>query len=147
MSNPVHIKNRKAGFEYHLLEKFTAGMVLTGSEIKSIRAGKANLNDAFCAVLSNELWVRNMHIAPYEHAGYAGHEEKRDRKLLVKRRELEKIEKLLKDQGLTIIPLALFISDRGFAKLDIAVAKGKKLYDKREDMKKKDMQREMDRGK
>ncbi|MCB0429772.1 MAG: SsrA-binding protein SmpB [Flavobacteriales bacterium] len=146
MADQIHIKNKKAGFEYHLLETFTAGMVLTGSEIKSIRAGKANINEAFCAFINEGLWVRGMHIAPYEQASYTNHEEKRDRKLLLNQRELDKISKMMQDQGLTIIPTSLFINDRGYAKLGIAVAKGKKLHDKREDLKKKDSKREMDRA-
>jgi SsrA-binding protein len=138
-------KNRRASFEYSFIDEFTAGMQLTGTEIKSIRAGEVNLTDAFCAFRGDELYVQNMHIAPYAQGTHYNHEAKRDRKLLLRRPELRKLQAKLKDQGLTIIPTVLLISDKGFAKLGIALAKGKKLHDKREDIKKRDTQREMDR--
>ncbi len=143
----VAIKNSRAGYEYSFLEKYTAGLVLKGTEIKSIRLGKANLTDAYCLVVNGEVWVRSMHISPYELAGFANHEAKADRKLLLSKREIAKIENKLKDQGLTLIPTFLFISDRGFAKLEIALAKGKKLHDKREDIKERETRREMERYK
>lgn len=141
----INIKNRKASFEYSFIEKFIAGIKLTGTEIKSIRAGKANINEAFCSLISKELWVRNMHVEEYAMGNRFNHEPKRNRKLLLNKNELKKIETTLKDQGLTIIPLSLFINEKGLAKLEIAIAKGKKLYDKREDIKKKDTERETNR--
>jgi len=141
----VSILNRKASHEYHFLDKYTAGMVLKGSEIKSIRMGKINMQDAYCLFLDNELWVRGLHISPYEMAGYANHEGKADRKLLLTRREMRKLSQKMKETGLTIVPTRLFITDKGWAKLDIALAKGKKLYDKRQDIKEKDIKRDMNR--
>ena len=145
-ANRINIKNRRASFEYELLDKFVAGMQLTGTEIKSIRNGKANIADAFCVFDKDELVVRNMHIDHYEQGGIYNHEYKRDRKLLLQRVELNKLQKKLKDQGMTIVPLKVFISDSGYAKLEIALAKGKKLYDKRQDLKQKESKREADRA-
>lgn len=147
MEKNVHIKNKKAGFEYYLLERFVAGIVLTGTEIKSIRDGKANLVDSYCAVWNDELYVKNMHISEYTYGNLNNHEPKRERKLLVNKRELKKIISKSKDVGITIIPTLLFINEKGLAKLEIAIAKGKKLYDKRETLKGKDVQREIERGK
>jgi len=141
----VIAKNKKASFEFFLLEKFTAGIVLTGTEIKSVRAGKASINEAYCLMLNNELWVKNMHIAVYEHGTIYNHEPKRDRKLLLEKRELKKIRVKHIEKGVAIIPTILFIADNGLAKLEIALAKGKKLYDKRESIKDKDIHRESDR--
>ncbi|MGQ0829047.1 MAG: SsrA-binding protein SmpB [Bacteroidota bacterium] len=141
----IHIKNRKASFEYAFIDKYIAGIQLTGTEIKSIREGKSNINDAFCVFNRNELFIRNMHIAHYFNGTYNNVEEKRDRKLLLNKHELNKLQNKLKDQGLTIIPLRLFITEKGYAKLEIALAKGKKLFDKRDDIKKRDTEREMDR--
>jgi SsrA-binding protein len=141
----LEIKNRRAGFEYHLLDSFTCGIQLMGSEIKSIRAGKASINEAFCAFEKDDLVVRNMLIEPYVNAKHYAHEPKRDRRLLLNRSELTKLERKLKDQGITVIPVRLFINAQGRAKLDIALGKGKKLYDKRETMKARDVQRDMDR--
>jgi len=141
----IQIKNRKASFEFSFIEKFIAGIKLTGTEIKSIRVGKANINEAFCAIMSDELWVRNMYIEEYEMGNRFNHEPKRNRKLLVNKSELKKIKNTLKDQGLTIVPIQLFINDKGLAKLEIAIAKGKKLYDKRDDIKKRDTEREISR--
>ena len=121
---------------------YTAGIVLSGTEIKSIRAGKANLNDAYCSFENNELWVHNLHISQYSHGSYNNHEPKRDRKLLLNRKELRKIMSKLNDVGITVIPTLLWINDNGYAKLDIAIAKGKKKYDKRESIKEKDNRRE-----
>jgi SsrA-binding protein len=141
----LEIKNRRAGFEYHLLDTFTCGIQLMGSEIKSIRAGKASINEAFCAFEKSDLVVRNMLIEPYVNAKHFAHEPKRDRRLLLNRNELTKLERKLKDQGITVIPVRLFINAQGRAKLDIALAKGKKLYDKRETIKARDVQRDIDR--
>ena len=144
-SNRIDIRNRKASFEYSFIDKFTAGMQLSGTEIKSIREGKANINDGFCVFEKDELYIRNMHVAHYFDGTYNNVEEKRDRKLLLNRSELKKLANRLKDQGLTIIPLRLFINEKGLAKLEIALAKGKKLFDKREDIKKRDNERELNR--
>ena len=146
MGTKVQIRNKKAGFEYFLLEKFLAGIVLTGTEIKSIRQGKASINDAYCSFSGHELYVKNMHIAEYDFGTYNNHEPKRDRKLLLTRRELRKLKTRLDEKGFTLVPVFLFINEKGFAKLEIALAKGKKTYDKRETTKKRDVQREIDRG-
>ncbi|MFH1321987.1 MAG: SsrA-binding protein SmpB [Bacteroidota bacterium] len=146
MTNPVNIKNKKAFFEYHLLNKYIAGIQLMGTEIKSIRENKANLADSFCVFEKKELFVKEMHIAQYTHGSHNNHEPKRDRKLLLNGRELKKLSVKVKQEGLTIIPLRLFINEKGFAKLEISLAKGKKLYDKREDMKRKDANREVERA-
>ncbi|MDY0342873.1 MAG: SsrA-binding protein SmpB [Lentimicrobium sp.] len=147
MATGIIIKNKRAGFEYFLTEEFTAGIILTGTEIKSVREGKANLTDAFCAFIGDELFVRNMHISEYKFGTYANHEPKRDRKLLLNRRELRKIITKTREKGLTIIPTSMFINEKGLAKLNISIAKGKKLYDKRETLKTKDVRREIDRQK
>lgn len=146
MTNSVNIKNKKAVFEYHLLDKYTAGIQLTGTEIKSIRENKANLTDSYCAYFRDELWVKEMYIAQYTHGSYNNHEPKRDRKLLLNRQELKKLSVKIKQGGLTIVPTRLFINERGLAKLEIALAKGKKLYDKREDLKRKDAKRDIERA-
>ena len=146
MSNAINIKNKRASFEYEFLETFTAGIQLTGTEIKSIRAGKASIIEGFCYMKNGELFIKNMYIAEYEQGTYNNHEPKRDRKLLLNRNELDKLGKKKKDVGLTIVPLKVFINKNGFAKMDIALAKGKKLHDKREDLKSKDARREMDRA-
>ncbi len=125
--------------------ELTAGIQLTGTEIKSVRAGKANITDAFCAFVKDELFVRNMHIDEYEQGNIYNHSPKRDRKLLLQRVELSKLRTKMKDKGLTIVPLQMFLSESGFAKLDIALAKGKKLYDKRESLKNKDVKRDLAR--
>jgi len=147
MEKNIQIKNKKASFEYYLLEKYTAGMVLCGTEIKSIRLGKVNLTDAYCIIQNEELYVKNMHIAEYVYGNQNNHEPKRERKLLLTKRELKKISGKSKDVGITIIPTLLYINEKGLAKIDIAIAKGKKMYDKRETLKGKDIQREIDRGK
>jgi SsrA-binding protein len=141
----INIKNRKARFEFEILETFRAGMVLKGSEIKSIRLGKASLQEGYCYIEKGELWIKNMHIAEYEQGGYANHEPRRKRKLLLKKQEIEKLQKKTEEKGLTIVPLRLYISSRGFAKMEVGLAKGKKIYDKRQDIKKKDMKREIER--
>lgn len=145
MAAGIAIKNKRASFEYFLTEEFIAGIILTGTEIKSVREGKANLTDAYCAFEKDELFVKNMHIAEYKYGTYANHEPKRDRKLLLNRRELNKIISKTREKGLTIIPTLLFINEKGLAKIKIAVAKGKKLYDKRETLKTKDTRREIER--
>lgn len=139
------IKNKKARFRYFLEEEFVAGIQLTGTEIKSIRAGKASIVEAFCKLKKGELFVVNMYIAEYENGGYANHKPKRDRKLLLNRSELVKLDKKMRDQSATIVPLEVFINDKGLAKMKIAVAKGKKMHDKRDDLKEKDLKREIDR--
>lgn len=141
----IEIKNRKSSFEYFFLEKYIAGLQLKGTEIKSIREGKANISDGFCVFMNGELLVRNVNIDEYSKGNIYNHSPKRDRKLLLTKHELKKLEGKLKDQGLTIIPLKLFISKSGYAKLEIALAKGKKMYDKRQDIKKKDVERDLRR--
>ena len=145
LSNTVNIENRKARFDYQFLDTLTAGMVLKGTEIKSIREGKAGLADSFCYFKNDELYVRNFHITEYENASFRNHEPMRERKLLLTKHEIQKWLRKVKDQGLTIVPVRLFISDKGFAKMDIALAKGKKSFDKRETIKKRDVEREMNR--
>jgi len=146
-SNNINIKNRKASFEYQFIDKYQAGIQLQGSEIKSIREGKVSLQEAYCTFVENELYVKNMNISPYEQATHTNHDPKRDRKLLLTKKELTKLEKKYEEKGLTIVPIRLFINGKGLAKLEIALSKGKKLYDKREDIKKKDMARDMQRMK
>ncbi len=143
--NTINIKNKRASFEYSFIDNYTAGIQLSGTEIKSIREGKANINDAFCVFNFGELFIRNMHISNYFDGTFNNVPEKRDRKLLLNKQEIKKLQNKLKDQGLTVIPLRLFISNKGYAKLDIALAKGKKLYDKREDIKTRDVNREISR--
>lgn len=145
MSSKVEIKNKKAKFEYEFVETFTAGVQLFGTEIKSIRNNKASISEAYAVMVKNELFIRNMYIADYENGGHFNHESKRDRKLLLNKLELSKINKKIKNKGLTIVPTRLFISNNGWAKMNIAVAKGKKIYDKREDLKTKDIKREIER--
>ena len=139
------IRNKKARYRYFLEDEFVAGIQLTGTEIKSIRSGKASIVEAFCKFRKGELFVTNMYIAEYENGGYANHKPKRDRKLLLNRSELIKLEKKLRDQSATIVPLEVFINDKGLAKMKIALAKGKKLHDTRDDLKTKDLKREIDR--
>jgi len=142
----INIRNKKAHFEYHILDTYVAGIQLLGTEIKSIRESKANINDAFCAFLDNKLYVRNMHIAEYSHGSFYNHESKRDRVLLLQKKELKKLREKGEERGFTIIPLKLFISERGFAKLEIGLAQGKKSFDKRETMKERDSKIEMERA-
>jgi len=144
-SSKIDVKNRRASFEYHLLDTYVCGMVLTGSEIKSIRNNGATIGEAFCAFVGNDLVVRSMQINPYGSNPHYVHEPKRDRILLLQRKELDKLKKKLKNAGMTIVPVRLFISEKGYAKLEISLAKGKKTFDKRESLKAKDVQRDMDR--
>ena len=139
----VNIRNKKASFEYHFLDTYSAGLVLQGTEIKSIRQQKVNFQDAYCYIDNGEIWVKNLHISHYGDGSWLNHQPLRERKLLLKKKEINKIDNKLDDQGVTLIPIRLFITDRGFAKMEIAVAKGKKLYDKREDLKEKDAKREL----
>lgn len=141
----IVIKNKRATFDYELLDFFTAGIVLTGTEIKSIRLGKAGLSDSYCLIINGELWAKNIQISEYFFGSYNNHVPKRDRKLLLTKRELSKLTRLTKETGFTIVPVKLFLNEKGLAKLDIAVAKGKKAYDKRESIKERDDKREMDR--
>lgn len=145
MKENIRIKNRRLSFEYFVVETFIAGIVLTGTEIKSIRQGKASLADAYCSFSGHELYVREMHIAEYSFGTYNNHEPKRERKLLMNFRELKKLSTKVKEKGFTIVPAVLFIDEKGRAKLEIALARGKHHYDKREDLKKKDSKREIER--
>jgi SsrA-binding protein len=145
-SNEINIKNKRARFEYFIDEEFIAGIVLAGTEIKSIRNGKASIIESYCVIAEGELFIRNMYIAPYENASFYTHKTRGDRKLLLNKKELTRIEKFLKVKGNTIVPLKLFLSDKGWLKIQIACARGKKLHDKREDLKEKDDKREMDRA-
>ena len=141
----VNIRNRRASFDFALFDSYTAGIVLTGTEIKSIRQGKASLVDTFCYVSNGEVWVKNMYVAHYEQGSYNNHVERRDRKLLLNRKEIRKLQQEVKNPGFSIIPTLLFIDERGLAKLDLHIARGKKEYDKRETLKEKQDRREMDR--
>lgn len=143
--NIIEIKNKRATYEYFLVDDYTAGIVLTGTEIKSIRDGKANLSDAYCAFEGNELFVKQMHISEYRFGSYYNHQAKRNRKLLLNRRELRKLQNRTKERGYTIVPVMLFVNPEGRAKLLISLAKGKKFFDKRESIKEKDSQRSMER--
>ena len=144
--SPVQIKNKKASFEYYFVDTYTAGIVLTGTEIKSIRQGKASLVDSFCYVNNGEIWVKGMNISPYFYGSYANHEAKRDRKLLLTKREIYKLQEATKAVGFTIVPILVFIDGKGRAKVDISLVRGKKEYDKRQTLKEKEDRREMDRA-
>ncbi len=141
----VKIRNKRASFDFALFDDYTAGIVLTGTEIKSIRQGKASLVDTFCYVHNGEVWVKNMYVAHYEQGSYNNHVERRDRKLLLNKREICKIQQTVKQPGFSIVPTLLYINDRGLAKLDISIARGKKEFDKRETLKEKEDRRQMDR--
>ena len=141
----INIKNKKASFEYTFLERFTAGIQLTGTEIKSIRNAKVSIAEAYCHILNHELFIKGMHIAEYDPGSYNNHDPLRERKLLLNKAELVKIEKKLKNKGLTVVPIRVFINEKGYAKIEIALAQGKKLHDKRDSLKEKDIQRDMDR--
>lgn len=145
-SSNILIKNKRATFDYEISERLVAGIQLFGTEIKSIRDGKASLTDTYCTFIKDELWVRNMHIATYFFGTYNNHEVRRDRKLLITRRELRKLSRATKETGFTIVPTKLFITDKGLAKIEIGLAKGKKNYDKRNSLKEKEAQRDIERS-
>ncbi|MCH2214636.1 MAG: SsrA-binding protein [Flavobacteriales bacterium] len=143
----INIRNKKAKFEYELIDKYDAGIQLTGAEVKSVRASKASIAEAYCFLKKSEVWVKSMHISPYEPASYNNPiSTTRDRKLLLNRNEIEKLEKSMKNKGLTIVPLKVFLSESGYVKLKIALARGKKYHDKRQDLKEKQDKRAMDRA-
>ena len=144
--SPIQIKNKKAAFDYHFVDTYTAGIVLTGTEIKSIRMGKASLVDTFCYIHNDEMWVKGMNISSYFYGSYNNHEARRDRKLLLNKKEIRRLKEDTKAVGFTIVPTLLFIDDKGRAKLDIALCRGKKEFDKRETLKLKQDKREMDRA-
>lgn len=144
--NSIHIKNKRATFDYEILEKLVAGIQLAGTEIKSIRLGKASLVDSYCYFAKNELWLKGMNVAEYFYGTYNNHQPIRERKLLLQRKELNKLERKTRESGLTIIPIQLFINEKGYAKIEIALAKGKKQHDKRETLKLKDARQDMDRA-
>ncbi len=144
-NNTINVKNRRATFDYEILETFTAGIVLTGTEIKSIRQGKVGLTDTYCMVINGEVWVKNMYIAEYSFGSYNNHTTHRDRKLLLNRKEIRRIAKDNLQPGYSIVPLRLFINERGLAKLVIAIARGKKQYDKRQSIKEREDKRAIDR--
>ena len=145
-SSNIQIKNRRAAFDYELLETYKAGIVLTGTEIKAIREGKASLADAYCFFANGELWVKNASISEYRFGTYSNHHALRDRKLLLTKRELQKLRRKTKERGFTIVALRIFINEKGLAKIEIALARGKKNYDKRESIKEKDMKRKLEQG-
>jgi SsrA-binding protein len=145
-ANELNIRNKRARFEYHLTDMFVAGMQLKGTEIKSIRKGKASILEAYCIFHQGEVFIRNMFVSEYENASFYVHKPRSDRKLLLNKKEIIKIEKFLTTKGHTLIPLRLFLSEGGWVKVEIALAQGKKLHDKRQDLKAKDDQRELDRA-
>jgi SsrA-binding protein len=144
-SDNINIKNRQASFEFELLDKYVAGMVLMGTEIKSIREGKVNLQDGYCYFANGELFVKGINITPYAQGTHYNHAATRERKLLLKRSEIKKLESKIEEKGLTLIPTRLFINDRGLAKLEIAIGRGKKLHDKRDSIRERDAKRELNR--
>jgi SsrA-binding protein len=141
----MEIRNRQAFFEYHIDDKYVAGLVLTGTEVKSLREGKANFNDSYCLFQKDELWIRSFHISEYSHGTVNNHDPIRERKLLLNRRELKKLQTKMKEKGYTIVPLRLFFNEKNLAKIEIGLAKGKKLHDKRETIKQRDTDRELKR--
>lgn len=146
LKSDVNIKNRRATFDYEILDRYMVGMQLFGTEIKSIRESRASLTDTYCQFSAGELWVKGMHITEYRFGSYANHAAKRDRKLLLQKKELRKLERAVKDTGETIVPLRLFINDKGFAKLEIALCQGKHTYDKRQSLREQDDRRELQRA-
>ncbi len=144
--SPVQIKNRKAQFDYFFVDNYTAGIVLTGTEIKSIRQGKASLVDTYCVIIAGEIWAKNINISPYFYGSFSNHEAKRDRKLLLSKREIRQLQEAQKTPGYTIVPTLIFIDENGRAKVDIALCRGKKAFDKRQTMKEKEDRRDMDRA-
>lgn len=145
LKSDVNIKNRRATFDYAILDRYIAGIQLFGTEIKSIRESKASLADTYCQFANGELWVKQMHIAEYRFGSYANHEARRDRKLLLQKKELRKLERLTRDTGKTITPLRMFINERGLAKMEIALCQGKHTYDKRQSLREQDDKRELQR--
>jgi len=145
MTKDIQIKNKRAYFDYHILEQFVAGIALLGTEIKAIRQGKANMTDAFCMFIGNSLYVRNLHISEYSHSSFRSHDIKRDRALLLTKRELRKLKIKGEEKGFTIVPLRIFTNERGFAKMEIGLAQGKKEFDKRDSIKERESKRELDR--
>lgn len=143
MKKSINIKNKKASFEFEFLEEFVAGIVLFGSEVKSIRNGAASFTDAYCYINNNEIFVKNLHISEYKNASYNQHEPKRDRKLLLTKKEIRKLKEKSQEKGLTIVPTKLFINDRGMVKIGIALAKGKKLYNKKQELKEKELDKQL----
>lgn len=139
------INNKRALFEYEVMDKYIAGIMLTGTEVKSLREGKANMGDAFCDFRKNDLWVRHLNISEYSNGSHFNHDPMRPRKLLLKKKEIEKLQTKVKERGLTIVPISLFFSERGFAKLEIGLVRGKKLHDKRDSIKQKESKRDLDR--
>ena len=146
MKKDIHIKNTRAYFDFLIIEKYNAGLALLGTEIKAIRQGKANMSDAFCTFIGNTLYVRNLHISEYSHSSFHHHDIKRDRALLLQKKELRKLKVKGEEKGYTIIPLRIFTNERGFAKIEIALAQGKKEFDKRDSIKDRESKREMDRA-
>jgi SsrA-binding protein len=144
-SNDINVRNRQAFFEFELLDKYIAGIVLMGTEIKSIREGKVNLQDGYCFFNNGELFVRGINITPYAQGTHYNHEAQRERKLMLKRIELKKLERKVEEKGLTLVPIRLFINERGYAKVEISLARGKKMHDKRENIKERDAKRELNR--
>ena len=144
-SDNVFIKNRPATFEYAIEDRLKAGIVLTGSEIKSVRDSKVSFNDSYCLFINGELWIKSLYIGEYVNAGYAGHDTVRERKLLLTKKELKKWQNKIKEKGLTIVPLNVFVNEKGYAKIEIGLGKGKKLHDKRDSIKKRDVEREIKR--
>lgn len=145
MSKDINIKNKKAKYEYEFTRKFVAGIMLVGTEIKSIRNNQVNISDAYCIVAEKEIWIKNLHISEYQYGSHNNHNPTRERKLLLNKEEISKIESKVKSKGTTIIPLRLFVNNKGRAKIEIAIAKGKKIFDKRHDLKEKDTKRDLDR--
>lgn len=145
MNNPPEIKNRSVYHEYFIDAKYDAGMVLLGTEVKSLKAGKASFNDSYCLLQDGEVWIKSLHIAEYSHGTVNNHDPVRDRKLLLQKREIKKIAAKLKEKGYTLVPLRIYFTDKRFAKIEIGLAKGKKMHDKRESIKQKDVEREMKR--
>jgi SsrA-binding protein len=141
----MEIRNRSAFHEYFIEDKYDAGMVLTGTEVKALRSGKASFNDSFCTIDRGEVWLRNLHISEYEYGTYANHPPMRERKLLLRKREIKKLVNKLKDKGYTLIPLKIWFNEKGFAKIQIGLAKGKKLHDKRASIKEREAKRELKR--
>jgi SsrA-binding protein len=146
MKDDIQIKNKRAYFDYNIVEKYNAGLALLGTEIKAIRQGKANMTDAFCMFIGNVLYVRNLHISEYSHSSFHHHDIKRDRILLLQKKELKKLKFRSEEKGCTIVPLRIFTNERGFAKIEIALAQGKKEFDKRDSIKDRESKREMDRA-